>query len=123
MDGTLPDADVRLDQAVALFNTGEHYACHDVLEALWRDERAPVRDLYKGLLQIAVALHHWARGNRRGALRLLDSGAALCARFAPAAQGIDLAALLGEVRVCRSALQGDAPPPDPSCAPRIRPAS
>ena len=122
MDGTLPDADVRLDQAAALFNQGEHHACHDVVEALWREERAPVRDLYKGLLQIAVALLHWARGNRRGALRLLDSGAALCAPFAPVAQGIDLAALLAEVRVCREALLTGKPSPDPSCAPRIRPA-
>ncbi len=119
MDGTLPDADVRLALAVAQFNRGEHHDCHDTLEALWRDERASLRDLYKGLLQIAVALHHESRGNRRGALRLLETGAALCAPFAPVRQGLDLAALLHDVRACREALAREAVPL-PDCGLRIR---
>jgi len=119
MNGTLPDADVRLALAVEQFNRGDYYDCHDTLEALWRDERAPLRDLYKGILQIAVGLYHESRGNRRGALRLLDSGAALCAPFAPAALGLDLAALLDTVHACRARLNDDPSPLTPACAPRL----
>ena len=33
MNGTLPDADVRLALAVEQFNRGDYYDCHDTLEA------------------------------------------------------------------------------------------
>jgi len=119
MNGTLPDADVRLALAVEQFNRGDYYDCHNTLEALWRDERDPLRDLYKGILQIAVGLYHESRGNRRGATRLLDTGAALCAPFAPAALGLDLATLLDAVRACRARLTNDPSPLTPICAPRL----
>lgn len=119
MDGTLPDADVRLALAVDQFNQGDYYDCHDTLEALWRDERTTLRDLYKGILQIAVGLYHETRGNRRGALRLLESGAALCEPFAPVAMGLDIAALLAAVRSCRESLSGGPETLVAACAPRI----
>lgn len=122
MDGTLPDADVRLALAVAQFNRADYYDCHDTLEALWRDERTTLRDLYKGILQIAVGLYHETRGNRRGALRLLESGAALCDPFAPVCQGLDVASLLLQVRACRAALETGAAALPAASAPRLAPA-
>jgi len=46
-----------------LFNTGEFYEAHDVLEQLWLKETGPDRDFYKGLIQLAggfvhLRLHH-----------------------------------------------------------------
>lgn len=102
--GIVPDADIRLALVRRQFNAGEYFACHETLERLWIEERTAVRDLYKGILQIAVALHHESRGNRRGALRLLQSGQTLIEPFAPASQGLDVGGLLVQVRACREAL-------------------
>jgi len=45
-----------------------------VLEDLWAVEVPPLRDYYKGLIQIAVAVCHWERGNGSGARGLYRSG-------------------------------------------------
>ena len=104
--GIVPDADIRLALVRRQFNAGEYFACHETLERLWIEERPAVRNLYKGILQIAVALHHEGRGNRSGALRLLQSGQRLTEPFAPACQGLDVAGLLAQVQACREALAG-----------------
>ena len=70
-------------EGIALFNRGEFFECHEVLEDLWREEDAPVRALYQGVIQIGVALHHLRRGNWRGAVKLLTAGTEKVARFLP----------------------------------------
>jgi predicted metal-dependent hydrolase len=80
---------LELLRAVEQFNAGEYYECHESLEDLWRGEPGKIRDLYKGILQIAVALHHAKRSNVKGALRLISSGMELTRQFAPRCLGID----------------------------------
>ena len=80
-------------EGIALFNRGEFYECHEVLEDLWRAEPAPVRSLYQGIIQIAVALHHLRHGNWRGAVKLLEAGGGRVAGFQPACRGVDTGAL------------------------------
>ncbi|KAH1069598.1 hypothetical protein GLYMA_03G119000v4 [Glycine max] len=46
------------DEAVALFNGGEYYKCHDYLEALWLNAEEPTRTLIHGILQCALDFHH-----------------------------------------------------------------
>jgi hypothetical protein len=53
------------------FNSGRYFECHETLEELWQEERGNVRDLYKGLIQVAAAFVHVSRGNLKGANRLL----------------------------------------------------
>lgn len=88
-----------LTAAVELFNRGAWLACHEALEALWLAEPGRLRELYQDILQIAVALLHEERGNRRGAVKLLDSGLLLLGPFAPSCLGLDIAGLL---RACVS---------------------
>lgn len=59
-----------LARACAEFNSGLFYECHESLEEIWQEERGPVRDLYKGLIQVAAAFVHLSRGNYTGAERL-----------------------------------------------------
>lgn len=59
-----------------LFNAHEFFDAHEVLEDLWAVEVEPVRTYYKGLIMLAVAILHWQRGNRSGALRLYRDGRA-----------------------------------------------
>lgn len=52
------DENNNFDEAVALFNGGEYYKCHDYLEALWLNAEEPTRTLIHGILQCAVGFHH-----------------------------------------------------------------
>jgi CheY-like chemotaxis protein len=56
------------------FNAGHYWEFHETLEALWRGEPRPVRDLYQGILQIGVAFHHLRERNYPGTLKLLRRG-------------------------------------------------
>ncbi len=95
----------QLIKGVRLFNTGEYFECHEVLEELWLDERGPVRELYQGVLQIGVALLHRQRGNFTGAVSLLQSGLRHIAPFAPICQQLDLARLRRETERLLAHLQ------------------
>lgn len=94
-----------LIEGIRLFNAGEYYECHEVLEDIWRDEREPIRYLYQGILQIGVGLHHLRNGNYRGASLLLHDGIDKTRRFAPACMGVDTATLCDEALRCLDSLQ------------------
>ncbi|WP_161635985.1 DUF309 domain-containing protein [Desulfonatronovibrio hydrogenovorans] len=80
---------VQLQKAVEQFNNKAFYACHETLEELWLADKSSQRDVYKGILQIAVALFHMERNNIRGAMRLLESGTGLIRSFEPEWSGLD----------------------------------
>jgi uncharacterized protein len=63
-----------LCRGIAQFNQGEYWECHETLEALWRAEPRPLRDLYQGVLQVGVAFHHLRAGNYPGAVKMLRRG-------------------------------------------------
>jgi predicted metal-dependent hydrolase len=109
---------------VALFNQGEFFECHEVLEGLWKAERRPIRDLFQGIIQIAVGLHHLERGNRHGALYGLNHGAVRIARFGPSCYGIDIRHLLGDVQAVLARIgtgpETDSGKLDSHLAPQIR---
>ena len=86
------------------FNRGEYFECHETLEALWVAERAPLRRLYQGILQVGVAFHHLRAGNYRGATGLLARGTGHLEPFAPRCLGVDVAALLTAARRCEATL-------------------
>jgi predicted metal-dependent hydrolase len=53
-----------------LFNAREYFEAHEALETAWREEAGPVRELYRGILQVAVAYLHIQRGNYVGARKM-----------------------------------------------------
>lgn len=59
-------------EGVKKFNAGEYYSQHDLFEELWVNTQAPVRDLYRAILQVGVAYFQIERGNYRGALKMLQ---------------------------------------------------
>ncbi len=52
------------------FNCGEFFEAHEVLEDLWSECSGQERKYYQGLIQAAVSLHHYCRGNYVGARSL-----------------------------------------------------
>jgi len=57
-------------EGIRLFNQGKFFEAHEELEAAWRDEKDEVRELYRGILQIAVTCLHITRGNYDGAIKV-----------------------------------------------------
>jgi hypothetical protein len=93
-------APAELLEGIRLFNAGEYFECHEVLESIWRAERGPVRYLYQGILQIGVGLHHLRNGNFRGATLLLRDGIDKTSYFRPACLRVDTARLCEQAQRC-----------------------
>jgi hypothetical protein len=115
-------ADPRLGEAIALFNAGEWYACHDGFEALWHETAGPMRPVLQGILQIAVAHLHLERGNLRGATILLGEGLGRLQGCGDQALGLELADLRQCCRQRLLALQQQGAVPDALPLPRLKPA-
>ena len=94
----------QLLQAFGEFNRGCWFECHETLEDLWVGEQGELRDFYQGMLQIAVALHHWRNGNFGGAISLLEGGARYLRRVSGVCQKIDVAALIADSDKARETL-------------------
>jgi uncharacterized protein len=60
----------RAAEGLRLFNAGEYFEAHEALEDAWNAEKGPVRELYRGILQIAVVYLHITRGNYSGAIKV-----------------------------------------------------
>lgn len=91
--------------AIRQFNSGKWYDCHETLEELWIGEEGEVRNFLQGVLQIAVALHHWRNGNYGGAVSLLKGGVKLLGNVADACMWVDVAGLISDANRAREALE------------------
>jgi len=120
-----PDPPAALFRGAALFDAGDYEEAHEAWEEHWLEIGGSTRDFYKGLIQVAVALLHWHRGNVHGAVKLRRTGAALLTGFAPRFQGADVTCFLEAVethfRPLDEALlrKMPAPRPDDSSRPRL----
>ncbi len=83
-----------------MYNRGEYYECHEVLEDTWRAEADDVRYLYQGILQIGVAFHHLRNDNWRGAVGLLSGGIEKVGRYRPQCMGVDTEKLVHDAQNC-----------------------
>jgi len=66
-EGPLP---LKAIEGLELFNRGRYWEAHEALEAAWRAETGPVRELYRGVLQAGVVYLHITRQNYAGALKV-----------------------------------------------------
>lgn len=57
-------------KGLELFNKGEYFEAHEVLEEAWKEDATPARELYRAILQIAVAYLQIERGNYQGAMKM-----------------------------------------------------
>lgn len=81
---------VELRDFVRLFERGEFFASHEVLEARWLLTRDPFE---QGLIIFASAFVHRDRGNAHGARRQLEKALRYFAPYPPIHRGIDLGRL------------------------------
>jgi predicted metal-dependent hydrolase len=58
-------------KGILLFNQKRFFEAHEELEFAWRAEPGPIRDFYRGILQIGVAYYHLINRNFSGAQKLI----------------------------------------------------
>lgn len=78
---------------VQLFEAGDYFAAHEALEHAWKAEAGPGRELYRGLLQIAVACLQIERGNYNGAVKMFWRARQWLAPLPAACRGVNTQAL------------------------------
>lgn len=108
-----------LAEAAVLFRAGLYFEVHEVLEAIWLELADPERSVVQGLIQIAVAMHHLAHANPRGAVSLFAAGRVKLGPHRPIFRGVDLSALLADVAGWEAAAAAGAWPTDPSVPPLV----
>jgi uncharacterized protein len=87
----------RLQAGIHLFNSGQYFACHEVLEEEWTPQRGPRRRFLQALIHLAVGWYHAERGNTEGARRQFGKGLRKLGDFLPACEDIDTARLHRDV--------------------------
>jgi predicted metal-dependent hydrolase len=88
-----------LHAGLTLFAEGHWFEAHEVLEAAWRPlPHGPERHFLQGLIQLAVALEHWRRGNPRGARGQWEKAQRHLEGLPDVYAGVALAALLADFR-------------------------
>lgn len=87
-------------EGIRHFNECDFFEAHEVWEELWTEYRGPARRYYQGLIQAAVALHHFGNGNIRGAKKVYLTSRAYLEDYRPAYEGLDLEAFLAQYERC-----------------------
>ena len=68
--GPLPEAAIA---GLRLFNEKRYFEAHEALETAWRAEPGPIRELYRGVLQVGVGYYNIQRQKYNGALKMFTS--------------------------------------------------
>ena len=98
--------DERFKKGLHLFNEGEYFECHEVIEDLWLETPSedPYRDLYKGVIQAAAAIYQFERGILSGAKGLYETAVGYLGKYGPKALGLDVRKLIAGMDLCFASL-------------------
>ena len=92
-------------EGLKLFNQKKFFEAHEELETAWRAEKNEVRDLYRGILQVAVFYLHVTRGNYAGALKVYERSMKWLKMFPDVHFGIQVEKLRRDAQNAASVLQ------------------
>jgi Uncharacterized conserved protein len=92
-------------EGIRLYREGRYHAAHTAFEGAWKTARGPARDLYQGLLQVAVACHHLERGSPARARTMIRRAREKLLRVAGMKVGVDVPGLLADLDAMEGALE------------------
>lgn len=84
-------------EGLKLFNRKLFFETHEELETAWRDENGKIRELYQGILQVAVVYLHITRRNYDGALKVYDRCIKWIANWPDVCRGIHVGKLRSDL--------------------------
>jgi hypothetical protein len=116
------DHDPRFLEGVELFNSGNFYKAHDPWESLWLERFGEEKDFIQGLILSTVALHHYSRGNLRGARSRYRLAEEKLEKYPDRFWDVDLKNFRRRMKgAMHRVLNDDSPPPfDPKSVPAIK---
>jgi predicted metal-dependent hydrolase len=101
--------DELLREGIRLFNNGEFFVCHEVLEEAWTQERGPRRLFLQAIIHVAVGLYHCQRGNPAGAKGQLGKALRKLALYLPSYECIDTARLYADALAVTARIDAGSP--------------
>ena len=96
---------------ISLFNNAQFFAAHEELEDVWRAAPPENKKFLQGVVQIAVAFHHYSTGNRIGMRSVLERAIKNLSEPAGNFGQIELQSLLTSLGQWREALDHNLPLP------------
>ncbi len=91
-------------KGLELFNRGDYFEAHEALEEAWNEDQSPGRELYRAILQIAVAYLQIERGNYDGAMKMFLRVRQWIDPLPDICRGVDVARLRHDARLVRQQL-------------------
>ncbi|MBK6792023.1 MAG: DUF309 domain-containing protein [Anaerolineales bacterium] len=92
-------------EGLHLFNAGKFFEAHEEFETAWRDEAGAIRDLYQGILQVAVTYLHITRGNYDGAVKVYGRSLKWLHGWSDICRGIHVKKIRDDAEVVMTELQ------------------
>lgn len=105
------------------FNAGRYFEAHEVWEDIWLRSIEDTRLFYQMLIQAAVGLHHYERGNSRGGRGMYRNVVDKLARLPKAFMSLDLVEFARDFKEFFADLienDNEAPPPPNKTRPSLR---
>src|SRR5271167_5169113 len=99
-------------RGISLFNSAKFFDAHEALEDIWRAAPPENKKFLQGLVQVAVAFHHYSTGNRVGMRSVLERAIRNLAEPSGSFGQIQLAALLQSLAQWCEALDNDLTLPE-----------
>ncbi len=109
-------------EGIEHFNAGRYFDAHEVWEEVWLRASGDTKLFYQMLIQAAVALHHYERGNARGARGMHANVTEKLERLPSVFMSLDLVNFSRQFRASLSELienNEEAAPPGYGHRPRI----
>jgi uncharacterized protein len=92
-------------EGLKLYNQGDYFEAHEALEAAWRQDHTPGRELYQGILQVRIAYLQIQRGNYTGALKMFMRARQRLEPLPDICRGVQVARLRQDAERARAALK------------------
>jgi hypothetical protein len=86
------------------FNRGEYFEAHDLLERAWMDDESIGSELYRAILQVAVAYYQILQGNYNGAAKMFLRLRQWIYPLPDFCRGINVAQLRREAQIVHQAI-------------------
>jgi uncharacterized protein len=110
-------------EGVEHFNNRRYYDAHEVWEEIWLRSEGETKLFYQMLIQAAVGLHHYERGNARGARGMYKNVVEKIERLPYCFMSLDVADFSRQYKTFFAVLiesGSEAPPPETKPRPLIR---
>lgn len=103
-----PDSvEAALEIGARLWNEQRYFEAHECLESVWHAAPEDDRDLWQGIIQVAVAGVHVQRGNPVGALALFRRAAGRLQRYPDVHRGLQVASVRAHAEAAADRVERD----------------